>query len=67
MLWINGNCILNGFDFLWFLDGKVKCEGKKRKVVEEKRIKKMVLIDLYLFVDNVLELKFLFMCGVVVY
>lgn len=41
--------------------------GKIRKVVEEKRIKKMVLIDLYLFVDNVLELKFLFMCGVVVY
>lgn len=37
MLWINGNCILNGFDFLWFLDGKVKCEGKKKERLWKKR------------------------------
>lgn len=40
MLWINGNCILNGFDFLWFLDGKVKCEGKKERLWKKRGLRK---------------------------
>lgn len=36
---------------------------KKRKAVEEKRIKKMVPTDLHLSVDNVLESKFSSMRG----
>lgn len=40
---------------------------KKRKAVEEKRIKKMVPIDLHLSVDNVLESKFSSMRGAVVH
>lgn len=58
---------MNGFDLLRLLDGKVKREGKKRKTVEEKRIKKMVPTDLHLSVDNVLETKFLSMRGAVVH
>lgn len=58
---------MNGFDFLRLLDGKVKREGKKRKTVEEKRIKKMVPTDLHLSVDNVLESKFSSMRGAVVH
>lgn len=56
---------MNGFDLLRLLDGKVKREGKKRKAVEEKRIKKMVPTDLS--VDNVLESKFSSMRGAVVH
>lgn len=58
---------MNGFDLLRVLDGKVKREGKKRKAVEEKRIKKMVPTDLHLSVDNVLESKFSSMRGAVVH
>lgn len=59
---------MNGFDLLRLLDGKVKREGKKkRKAVEEKRIKKMVPTDLHLSVDNVLESKFSSMRGAVVH
>lgn len=58
---------MNGFDLLRLLDGKVKREGKKRKTVEEKRIKKMVPTDLHLSVDNVLESKFSSMRGAVVH
>lgn len=58
---------MNGFDLLRLLDGKVKREGKKRKAVEEKRIKKMIPTDLHLSVDNVLESKFSSMRGVVVH
>lgn len=57
---------MNGFDLLRLLDGKVKREEKKkRKAVEEKRIKKMVPTDLS--VDNVLESKFSSMRGAVVH
>lgn len=58
---------MNGFDLLRLLDGKVKREGKKRKAVEEKRIKKMVPTDLHLSVNNVLESKFSSMRGAVVH
>lgn len=58
---------MNGFDLLRLLDGKVKREGKKRKAVEEKRIKKMVPTDLHLSVDNVLESKLSSMRGAVVH
>lgn len=58
---------MNGFDLLRLLDGKAKREGKKRKAVEEKRIKKMVPTDLHLSVDNVLESKFSSMRGTVVH
>lgn len=58
---------MNGFDLLRLLDGKVKREEKKRKAVEEKRIKKMVPTDLHLSVDNVLESKFSSMRGAVVH
>lgn len=58
---------MNGFDLLRLLDGKVKREGKKRKTVEEKRIKKMVPTDLHLSIDNVLESKFSSMRGAVVH
>lgn len=58
---------MNGFDLLRLLDGKMKREGKKRKAVEEKRIKKMVPTDLHLSVDNVLESKFSSMRGAVVH
>lgn len=58
---------MNGFDLLRLLDGKVKREEKKRKAVEEKRIKKMVPTDLHLSVNNVLESKFSSMRGAVVH
>lgn len=56
-----------GLTFYGFCMVKWNVRKKKRKAVEEKRIKKMVPTDLHLSVDNVLESKFSSMRGAVVH